>query len=544
MAKSPVEPQLGTEPGLLTAMRQHPILLLLPALLLAGAGYGATQALPKTYSASAEIFVANPADQTIFKQLPNTDPTVLAQQAADLMQTTPVLDEARALLHSNKTDNQLKNKLTISPGQSAPTVTIAASAANADAAAALANAEARAYMLVGQKQESGQAVRSAALLNKYADQLDAQRKQVQATLASRVAVADESAASLTLPTDRARQIQSALASDGLYQSALAQMQSLSTSLAAVRDRASQVTIDAALIGGGVDNFIPATAPSAPVSNAIRNAAIGAAIGLLLGATLAWRRAERIRRRGPSVTADALDAPLIGHIRHHGPLSDGPAVVDFDNSDEPAENFKAVLSALLSSVDGPSVPAVFVTSAHPGEGRSTVALNLAAAADQFGFDPMLIDADRNTGLSRQYGNGRAELPGGIDGLGTIRYGQNGSVAFAPSGVLPSATSYGDKLAVLARRSNSGRPLAVIDTPPGLSDPQVKRLAAGSGVTLVVASPGTNLEGLRALRVRAQMAGVPVVGFIINSPQGRRRRTALKRRPKPIDLDGMPRPITVN
>jgi Mrp family chromosome partitioning ATPase len=323
------------------------------------------------------------------------------------------------------------------------------------------------------------------------------------------------------------------------------MQSLSTSLAAVRDRASQVTIDAALIGGGVDNFIPATAPSSPVSNAIRNAAIGVAIGLLIGATLAWRRAERIRKRGPNVTADVLDAPLIGHIRHHGSLSDGPAIVDFDNSDEPAENFKAVLSTLLSSAEGPNVPAVFVTSAQPGEGRSTVALNLAAAADQFGFDPMLIDADRNTGLSRQYANGRVELPGGVDGLRTIRYGDNGSVAFAPSGVLPSASSYSDKISALGRRSNSGRPLAVIDTPPGLSDPQVKRLAAGSGVTLVVASPATSLEGLRALRTRAQMAGVPVVGFIINSPQGRRhRRSALKRRAKSIELDGMPRPLTVN
>src|SRR3954452_21389795 len=99
MVKTSEGRRLSSEPGLLAAMRRHPVLVLLPTLLGAGAGYGVANALPTTFSASAQVFLGSSNERAIFRQAGGgNDPTVLAQQAVDFMRALPVLQRAQSLL--------------------------------------------------------------------------------------------------------------------------------------------------------------------------------------------------------------------------------------------------------------------------------------------------------------------------------------------------------------------------------------------------------------------------------------------------------------
>jgi capsular exopolysaccharide synthesis family protein len=196
----------------------------------------------------------------------------------------------------------------------------------------------------------------------------------------------------------------------------------------------------------------------------------------------------------------------------------------------AEYFRVTLTSILFAHPRGKTPKLLVvTSPGPGEGKSSVASNLAITLAEIGKRVLLVDADMrrprlheifslpNTwGLSDLLkGEGPVEnypleaiaRSTGISGLHVLTSGQgSGSIA---------RLLYSTCGKRLLERLREEFDTVIIDTPPMLqiSDARViGRLA--DGVILVLRSGQTSRESAKAAKERLQADGIPVLGSVLN------------------------------
>jgi len=141
-------------------------------------------------------------------------------------------------------------------------------------------------------------------------------------------------------------------------------------------------------------------PTSRSGNPIETILLGVLFGALLGGGLALVReqSDRKLRRTEQVTA-AFDAPVLTTVprsralKRHKPFADLPPQI--------AEAFRMLQMNLRFAREEP-VRSVLVTSARTGEGKTTVAWNLAAAAASGGLSVALVEADlRRPSLADRY-----------------------------------------------------------------------------------------------------------------------------------------------
>jgi capsular exopolysaccharide synthesis family protein len=141
-------------------------------------------------------------------------------------------------------------------------------------------------------------------------------------------------------------------------------------------------------------------PTSRAGNPIETILLGVLFGALLGGGLALVReqSDRKLRRTEQVTA-AFDAPVLTTVprsralKRHKPFADLPPQI--------AEAFRMLQMNLRFARDEP-VRSVLVTSARTGEGKTTIAWNLAAAAASGGLSVALVEADlRRPSLADRY-----------------------------------------------------------------------------------------------------------------------------------------------
>jgi polysaccharide biosynthesis transport protein len=200
----------------------------------------------------------------------------------------------------------------------------------------------------------------------------------------------------------------------------------------------------------------------------------------------------------------------------------------------ADAFRATLTSILYSGENGDRPRIIViTSANPGEGKTTVACNLALALAEIGpsvlmQSVLLIDGDlRRPRLHEIFGVpnrwGLADIlkgkepPNGCEGIVS-------KTGFKNLNLLPSGVANGDTAVLL----HSPRALAflnrmreefhtvIIDVPPMLNMPDARvfgRLA--DGVILVVRSAETMRSAALAAKQRLTEDGTQVLGTILNN-----------------------------
>lgn len=129
--------------------------------------------------------------------------------------------------------------------------------------------------------------------------------------------------------------------------------------------------------------------------------IGLAIGSIIGFGLAWLR-DLLDQRLKSVDeiASVMQLPVIGALpvitglrgRGESGRSEGGRLVALQPRSPAAEAVRTLRTALHFGVAGAESKVHVVTSPAPGDGKSTVASNLAIAMAQSGQRVLLIDAD--------------------------------------------------------------------------------------------------------------------------------------------------------
>ena len=238
--------------------------------------------------------------------------------------------------------------------------------------------------------------------------------------------------------------------------------------------------------------------------------------LLIG--VPWRR--------PQLANNSEGYGVLAGNGHSTPVGSGFA--DGERSAVLSESFRQTLVSLLRTKPSGHNPVYVITSAGPGEGKTTLSANLARAMAEIGQRVLLVDADLRRphvhsllGLGEHAGlsdilAGPVEpqdltldsfiQPTQIENLSVMAHGLTESIIplfFSPR--------VAELVALLQTRFDC----VLLDTAPSLPFPDARLWGRHSdGVVLVVRSGMTTREGAAAACERFLSDGIPVLGTILN------------------------------
>jgi len=449
--------------------------VIVPTLLTAFVAAILTLAQTPMYRASADVLVRLPPTAT---SLGSTGAVMSPRQVENEFETasgSTLKTQVRSLVGDEPT-------LSVISSEQSDVFTFTATSSDADAAAAAANSYAEQYIALQQN----------SLIAEYDSRTQVLQDQLTAI--------DEG----TVDSGRAEEYER-------------ELEDLAVSVNLAR------TSSSTLIGA-------ATEPSAPYEpNVMRTVTLALVVGLLVGlgaAFLVDYLDTTIRDEDDLFAATGLaNLALIPHAdgAEHG--DEGHIVARDAPQSAAAEAYRNLRTAIkFMSLDRP-IHTVLVTSARPGEGKTTTATNLAIVASRSGQKVMLIDCD----LRRPQAHLFFSLPNDVGFtsvlLGEVTLqeaaqtpGDAGTLAIVTSGPLPPDPSdllSGDT----TRRALDGIggevDLVVIDSPPILpvADPTV--LAGLVDGVIVVASAGsTDKRHLARAIARLQQVEAPILGTVLN------------------------------
>ncbi len=289
--------------------------------------------------------------------------------------------------------------------------------------------------------------------------------------------------------------------------------------------------------GSINTIDRAKVYNSPVApNMMKNTAIGMAAALMIVVMIIFvvdyfdntiKESEVISKK--------YDKAIIGEIQQFG---DGKKkgrknkakteprglLTDKDVPFNVVESYKTIRANILFTAADSDKKVIAVSSANPGEGKSTSAANLAIALAQTGSSVLLIDADMRKPV--QHRTFQVKNSEGLSTLIIKKSSMENSVKnevinnldLLPSGPLPpnpsellASANFKALLEQFAQRYD----YVIIDTPPinVVSDAMVMKDSI-SGIMLVVRYAMTTYEGLSDCMKQIELAQANMLGFVLN------------------------------
>jgi succinoglycan biosynthesis transport protein ExoP len=267
----------------------------------------------------------------------------------------------------------------------------------------------------------------------------------------------------------------------------------------------------------------AVASGSPVSPRPRvNYALGGVLGLIVGVLLALAldALDRSVKTAAQAT-DSFRAPLLAVTPRSRELRDKP--VPDDALSPASEAFRTLRTAVQFINPDAPLTTILVSSSVSGEGKTTTAINLAAALAQSGERVVLVDADlRRARLAEVLG---LEAASGLTGVITRRlpldeaFQQWHGVDVLTSGVLPPNPSEmlgSEAMANVVDRLRDLADVVVFDAPPILPvTDSVVLSTLCDGVVLIGRYGQTQKAQAAEARRRLDTVGATVVGCVLNA-----------------------------
>jgi receptor protein-tyrosine kinase len=472
----------------LAVIRRRAPLVILCALIAAGAALGLSLLQTKQYEADATLLFRDPGfDRSLFGgTFLSEDPTRAAATNVELVSLSVVADRTATRLGGDFTGDDIQSKVDVTNNGRSDLVEVAATDTDPRLAAQIANAFAAEFVSF-RRHADRQKVRQA-------------RKLVEDDLAR-------------------------LPSDERHSSVGRQLER----------QVNHLTTLEAVQTGNAELVDPADVPESPASpKPVRNAVIGGLFGLLLGIGIAalFERSDR-RLRDPREFEEVYDLPVLTTVSEDRALE---VSSNGSRAFEPGtrEAFQMLRTRLRYFNIEHDIRSVLVTSASPGDGKTTIALNLAAGVSAAGSRAALVEADfHHSNLAARVG--AAPLPGLSEYLsnqssltGTVQRvavtggpsdnGASGAMNLMVAGSYPpnaAALLESERMRSLLKNLTASHDLVVIDTPP------ISRLADAiplirdvDGV-IVVGRMGKTTED-EALDLAAQLRKLDarVLGIVVN------------------------------
>jgi tyrosine-protein kinase Etk/Wzc len=299
--------------------------------------------------------------------------------------------------------------------------------------------------------------------------------------------------------------------------------------------------------GYVDIIDRAVVPASPISPSIqRNLMLAVILGLALGGLGAVLRSAfdnqvsdpaALKAKGYTVLGvvpdlkDVIRSEFGGkeYVNVNGQTISTGLTSVLNPVSHISEGYRLVRTNVDYSAPDSSHKIIMVTSSEPGEGKTSVAINLAIVNAQLGRKTLVIDGDmRRPRTHRMLGHQREpglvnwlfddgelnveSLKTGIDDLYLMPVGK---AVPNPTELLGSV-----RMKNLVGRLKNHFDCIVIDSPPVLlvSDPML--MASFSDVLVLVASSGqTNWAALARSKEVLEDIGIPITGVVLNRYDGR-------------------------
>ncbi|MDF1744369.1 MAG: polysaccharide biosynthesis tyrosine autokinase [Gimesia sp.] len=261
---------------------------------------------------------------------------------------------------------------------------------------------------------------------------------------------------------------------------------------------------------------------------------GGAVGLGLVLALSYFREMRDTTvKSVDELRNQLHLPILGEVPAFTEIEDIVDESEFDSalwyyyrpSSREAEAFRSLRTSLLLKTDRSGAKVLQITSAEPGDGKTTSISNLALAIAQTGRKVLIVDADlRRPTIHKLFGivNGIGlgdVLADEIDAQTAVRETRISNLSLMTAGTLPENPSemlMSPNFTGLIKQLRNEYDYVLIDTPPlvVVSDPSV--IASAVDSVLLVVRIDKNRHGvIRKVQQIIQTNGIKVSGIIANS-----------------------------
>lgn len=285
----------------------------------------------------------------------------------------------------------------------------------------------------------------------------------------------------------------------------------------------------------VEIIDPAFTPQQPIKpNKKKNFAMGGLLGLMLGIGLAFfldymdqtvKDADGARR--------ALGIPVLGTIPCIPPLAAGGKrlkrllVSSLPPRSAPVEAFRSLRTGIHFAAVGEAKKIIMITSALPGEGKSTISANIALVMAKTGAKVLLIGCDlRRPSLAETFGV--PNVPGLSDLLTggsqkAFRRLEKHQIDFLSGGTIPPNPSEllgSARMRKLLATMRERYDYIILDAPPVLPVTDAKILAPQAEMVLIVLETcRVPFNAVRKMREDLLSSNAPVIGVVLNDKSGK-------------------------
>lgn len=490
------------------AVRARALMVFVATAIVTLVSVGVSLSQAPTYQGEAKVLLTQQNTGTTILGAPQPQLTDLGlqreiQTQVEAMQSRGLLQRAIQVLDLRTTPTDLLKRVNVSAEGLTNIVTIDVTDGSAARAADTANALAESYITWSR---------------------DRQRASIKAA-------ADDVEGRVASAQERIVAIQATISSGDKSGVRQVELEAANRLYGTLSDQLQELKMNEQLATGSGSVFTSAAADPVPVApNPVRNGALGLAMGLVLGLGMAFlSRTLDNTLKSSDEAEDIYSAPVLCSIplEKHG-KKDRPRLTLVDDPSGPGAEAYRVLRNNLGFINFENqVKILLVTSATPGEGKSTAAANLAVALSQAGKTVVLLccdfrrpttttffDVNGPIGLSDVLAgahgiNAALQQPEGFERLRVVTAGQ---LPPNPSELLGSS-----KMEQLVANLRESVDWVILDSPPLLAVADAAAVARWVDGVLIVVQVGVSTRDAarksreQLERVGARLLGVALWGF---------------------------------
>lgn len=499
------------------AVRRWLWLVAVATLVAAVGAWALSRTLTPIYRATATLLINQAQNNSGISNINDIMTSErLARTYGELMKKRPVIDQVIEDLQLRGSYEQVAAMVDVRPVRDTQLLTLTVDSADPQLAADIANTVARVFIARIAQEQLGQTSATKEVLQRQLIDLERQIKSTSESM------------------EQLRRSEPTSSRLSLMQSDLGQAQATYAQL--LRSQQDMALAEAKALNTVrlAQQAVQPLAPFRPnVFRYVLIAAMGAfvlAIGVAFGIEYlddAVKTPELVEQASGLHTLGAVTlAGQTGRSERGDQKEAGERLLVLGSANSPvSESFRILRTNVEFAQVDKVCRTLLVTSPNPGEGKSTVALNLATVIAQGGRRVLIVDADlRRPTLHRTFG---VENRDGLTSLlvrdahpleEVVRPSPLPNLSLMTSGPIPPNPSEllgSARMSQLLERLLEQFDLVVLDTPPVLAvtDPIVLA-ARADGVVVVVDSRSTSTDALKRTSGALARASANVLGVVLN------------------------------
>lgn len=294
--------------------------------------------------------------------------------------------------------------------------------------------------------------------------------------------------------------------------------------------------------GSISTIGTAKVYSNPVApNTKRNIALGGMIGFIFAAMIVFlidffdntiKETDGLTQKYNKAIIGEISEFEVGKKKRRKKKSGEDAHVRLTDPDVPfsvVESYKSIRTNINFALSTFDRKIFAVSSANPGEGKSTMSANIAIALAQGGNRVLLIDADMRKAVQHKiFGiSNKRGLSSAISKMSklqeSIRKDVMENLDILPSGPIPPNPSEllaSGQMRTILEKLSEEYAVIVIDTPPINVVTDAMELSDSiAGIVMVLRYAMTSFDDTEAAMKRIELANMNMLGFILNDVKHR-------------------------